>query len=111
MMRFCPNCKTERPVEEWFCEGVVDDAPCQWELSALPIREVGDRPQEIVTKDERRPVSAGLLCTTGHQMDAGDLMCLSCDADPASLEDAPITTVLPPPASEETQIDERVHDV
>lgn len=105
MMRFCPNCKTERPVEEWFCEGVVDDAPCQWELSALPIREVGDRPQEIATKDERRPVSAGLLCTNGHQMDAGDLMCLTCGADPASHEDAPITTVLPPPASEETQID------
>jgi hypothetical protein len=105
MMRFCPNCRTERPVEEWFCEGVVDTAPCQWELSALPIREVGDRPQEIVTQDERLLLSAGLLCTNGHQINAGDLMCLTCGADPASNEDATVPTALLPPISEETQID------
>ncbi len=51
MMRFCPNCKTERSVEEWFCAGTVARATCNWDLSGLPIRAPGWRPQGVVTAE------------------------------------------------------------
>lgn len=91
MMRFCPNCKTERSVQEWFCEGIVDNAPCNWELSAIAIRENGYRPQELVTEEDKeqrqRILSASsiLRCANGHLMNQGDLMCLDCGADPSSV--------------------------
>ncbi len=92
MMRFCPNCKTERSVQEWYCEGTAAGAACQWDLSALPIRESGWRPQDVVTSDSvNREAPATrlitdaqpLLCTNGHALNDGDLMCLTCGADPA----------------------------
>ncbi|OWJ61630.1 AAA domain-containing protein [Paraburkholderia caledonica] len=98
MMRFCPNCKTERSVQEWYCEGTAAGAPCQWDLSALPIREPGSRPQAIVTVESadraitNADADAGtgtgttgisLACSNGHPMNDGDLMCLVCGADPA----------------------------
>lgn len=102
MMRFCPNCKTERSVQEWYCEGTAAGAPCQWDLSAIPIREPGSRPQAIVTAEstERAITDAdadagtgtgtgtgttgiSLACSNGHPMNDGDLMCLVCGADPA----------------------------
>ena len=92
MMRFCPNCKTERGVDEWYCEGTVDDAACQWDLSTLPIRAHGQPPQEIVTGAGSKPrqvdetaATAGSVCTNGHALAQGDLMCLACGADPAGV--------------------------
>lgn len=118
MMRFCPNCGTERSVLEWFCEGLVNNAPCNWELSNLPIRASGDRPQEIVTKEGAPTVvvPAGLQCIGGHPMNEGDLMCLVCGADAAvqgtSVEDntdtepeQPASGTIVEPTPEETQID------
>lgn len=84
-MRFCPKCKTERSLQEFYCEGLLDSAPCQWDLSSESIHEFGWRPQEI--KTAQQPISAPntkLLCTSGHQMAAGDLMCLICGADPVA---------------------------
>ncbi|MEI5997889.1 DUF4011 domain-containing protein [Paraburkholderia bengalensis] len=117
MMRFCPNCKTERSVQEWYCEGTVSEAPCQWDLSALPIRETGWRPAEVVTSEatqrlagDTEPPASGtsLLCTNGHPMNEGDLMCLTCGADPAGTS-APNREVrdleAEPRPPEETQID------
>ncbi len=93
MMRFCPNCRTERSVDEWFCAGTVDGATCSWDLSGLPIRANGWRPQEVVTRDtasqSREPVASearmrtSITCVNGHPMDAGDLLCLECGADVA----------------------------
>lgn len=85
MMRFCPKCKTERSLQEFYCEGLLDNAPCQWDLSSESIHESGWRPQEI--KTALQPISVldtKFLCTNGHQMAAGDLMCLICGADPAA---------------------------
>ncbi|PRZ52306.1 serine/threonine protein kinase [Paraburkholderia fungorum] len=94
MMRFCPNCKTERSVEEWFCAGTVTDAKCNWDLSGLRIRAPGWRPHDVVTaedanKDNNDAERRTLLrpepvCTNGHPMNEGDLMCLECGADPAT---------------------------
>ena len=35
MIRLCPNCDTERPLTEIFCEGTVDAHNCGWDLSAV----------------------------------------------------------------------------
>lgn len=122
MMRFCPNCKTERSVEEWFCDGVVNNAPCQWELSGLPIKELGWRPQEVVTEERVAQlqiapvdVSTDVRCANGHAMNQGDLMCLECGADVSTAphpsiesigEDNDRTTPAQSSSpSEETQID------
>lgn len=121
MMRFCPNCRTERSVGEWFCEGVINEVSCNWELSNLPIRAPGDRPQQIVTvegdsilpTDSGTPV--GLRCVNNHPMSDGDLMCLVCGADqvaPVSSQnginaanDGQPLDARPSDTSEETQID------
>ncbi|AOL08410.1 AAA domain-containing protein [Burkholderia contaminans] len=94
MMRFCPNCRTERSVDEWYCAGTVGDAVCNWDLSGVPIRANGWRPQDVVTVETvsqqvaaDAPGSAmppSLSCTNGHPMNDGDLMCLECGADPAT---------------------------
>ena len=54
MIRLCPNCNTERPLTEFFCEGTVDGHNCGWDLSSVDITRPGTpapKPQPI-----RRPV-------------------------------------------------------
>lgn len=89
MMRFCPNCHTERALHEIFCEGTVQDRPCHWDLASEPIHESGWRPVPVVTRHS--PVQAPLengqnerRCNSGHLMTPGDLMCMECGAEPAS---------------------------
>ncbi|WP_235837914.1 AAA domain-containing protein [Chitinasiproducens palmae] len=36
-------------MQEWYCEGTVDGAPCNWDLSNVAIREHGWRPREVAT--------------------------------------------------------------
>ena len=93
MMRFCPNCHTERPLIEIFCEGQINHQLCSWDLSAEPIHAEGWRPIPIVVQasveniDTETILSTEFHCVNGHAMDAGDLMCLVCGADAA---DSPI---------------------
>ncbi len=99
MMRFCPNCRTERELFEIFCEGTVQDRVCNWDLAGETIHESGWQPQAVVTRDalqnEAPPesVSSELLCTNGHPMQPGDLMCLECSAEPGAAEDEAETLV------------------
>ncbi|ETI64278.1 histidine kinase [Sphingobium sp. C100] len=79
MIRFCPSCRTERPIEEMFCEGDRDGALCDWPLSSLPLRQPGWRPAEVAS-----PTSSPLpvqRCANGHAVDAGDLLCSTCGGD------------------------------
>jgi primosomal replication protein N'' len=95
MIRFCPSCQTERPLEELFCEGTVDGRPCDFPLSDEPIREEGWRPEEKVTEVEAAP--SGAACPNGHPVEPGDLMCGQCGADiesDAPPADAPSATVI-----------------
>lgn len=78
MMRFCPNCETERPVAELLCEGEANGHPCGWDLSGLPIRPEGWRPQAASPAAQAAPTPT---CPNGHPVDAGDLMCPECGAD------------------------------
>ncbi|WP_322048086.1 AAA domain-containing protein [Paraburkholderia sp. J67] len=126
MMRFCPNCKTERTVQEFYCEGTVSGAQCNWDLSSQPIRENGWRPQEVLTAElatslneaaagQARPPNSQIQCTNGHPMNDGDLMCLECGADPAAQSTggqaevsegtSPPPGVEPTPPAAETQIE------
>lgn len=87
MIRFCPNCHTERQLGEIFCEGLVADRLCGWDLSGEAIHPDGWRPQPVVTQatlalaaDEAAQTLAASVCENGHPMDAGDLMCYECGA-------------------------------
>ncbi|EPM53472.1 hypothetical protein A256_11580, partial [Pseudomonas syringae pv. actinidiae ICMP 19103] len=89
MIRFCPNCKTERALQEMFCEGLIQERPCGWDLAGEPIHAAGWRPQAVVTEEPLPQVSPtqgnapDLLCENGHPMVDGDLMCLECGSSPA----------------------------
>ncbi len=93
MMRFCPNCQTERSLAEIFCEGLVGQAPCGWDLSGEAIQAPGWRPAPaappaVVPASAAAPmqqtaVAASVHCLNGHAMAADDLICLQCGADPA----------------------------
>ncbi len=90
MMRFCPNCRTERSLREIFCDGMVQSRACNWDLTGEPIHEPGWRPLPVVTRDAlagqeaNGVVGDGLRCVNGHPMQPGDLMCLECSAGPAT---------------------------
>lgn len=83
MIRFCPNCKTERPLSEFYCEGVLDDgATCNWDLTTVVAREP-DKPVEAASQVTAAAIveAAPRLCTNGHVVDDGDLICIICGAD------------------------------
>ncbi|MBW6287178.1 hypothetical protein KZ874_33195 [Pseudomonas aeruginosa] len=93
MIRFCPNCQSERSLSEIFCEGSIQGQPCGWDLSAEAIHPVGWRPQPVLTQEaiappaSEPPAASAPLCANGHPLQPGDLMCLECGAAP----------LLPPP--------------
>jgi primosomal replication protein N'' len=82
MIRFCPNCQSERALTEVFCEGVIGRARCDWNLLDVAIRPVGWRPVPVVPAGPKAPIAAQ-QCANGHQMEDGDLICAECGADPA----------------------------
>ncbi|MBC3380388.1 DUF4011 domain-containing protein [Serratia fonticola] len=97
MMRFCPNCHTERGLTEIFCEGHIDHHPCDWDLSSEPIHANGWRPIAVVSAEEivqeaAETIAATAHCQNGHPMEAGDLICMVCGADAAD-------AVTPPPTA------------
>lgn len=81
MIRFCPNCRTERAPSETFCEGEVDGAPCDWPLSSQPLRREGWRPEQASPTTSVAPTVR--LCVNGHPVDTGDMMCAECGGDVA----------------------------
>ncbi|WP_416769050.1 AAA domain-containing protein [Pseudomonas sp. RHF3.3-3] len=102
MIRFCPNCQSERSLAEIFCEGILGDHACGWDLSGEAIHPDGWRPQAVVTVDELAQVADEVaaapltaLCENGHPLEAGDLMCLECGSGPAA---APSNDIEPPQA-------------
>jgi primosomal replication protein N'' len=108
MIRLCPNCNTERPLTEIFCEGTVDAHNCGWDLSAVDITPHGGaapKPQPIPT-----PVR-GPACRNGHENSPGDLVCSVCgepvEERPAEPTPAPEPSPTPEPEPEpvETEIE------
>lgn len=81
MIRFCPNCETERPADESFCEGFVGDVQCAWPLSSVPLRAEGWRPAPASTVAGDAPAPASAQCPNGHPAALGDLICKICGED------------------------------
>jgi hypothetical protein len=79
MMRFCPHCETERPLDEFVCLGEVDGQSCNWDLTQAPVRPAGWRPR--VAEPAAPQALTGAACPNGHPVDAGDLICGVCGAD------------------------------
>lgn len=79
MIRFCPNCQTERPIDEMFCEGALDGKLCDWPMSGVPLRQAGWRPPEVAASTASTPLT--LQCMNGHPVEPGDLICSTCGAD------------------------------
>lgn len=78
MIRLCPNCNTERPLSEFFCEGSLPDgATCNWDLSAVPIRASGSKAEPSPSTAPSMPAR---VCPNGHPVDDGDLICMECGA-------------------------------
>jgi len=104
MMRYCPNCHTERSVDEFFCAGTIQGVECNWDLSQVPIRAEGWRPQEVRTIEAGKedPAPPSLACVNGHSMSEGDLMCLTCGSDAAGAADVGSEAAADP---DETRID------
>jgi primosomal replication protein N'' len=101
LVRLCPNCRSERPVSELYCENVFDGRLCSWALADEPLRPVGGSP---APEPAASPI--GRRCVNGHDLGQGDEICLTCGGDPAS-DAAPDATDLGSPVAppEETVID------
>ncbi|WP_239435329.1 AAA domain-containing protein [Sphingomonas sp. ACRSK] len=82
MIRFCPNCQTERSPSETFCEGEVDGSPCDWPLSSQPLRPKGWRPEQPGSAAPVAP--SAQVCVNGHAVGPGDIMCAECGGDVAA---------------------------
>ena len=87
--RVCPRCQTHRPQHELFCEGVVGDSLCGWDLSGV----------DITNGTEARPVCPsvppkGRTCPNGHPVDPGDWLCPECGADVVDGQPNPVGTAL-----------------
>ena len=56
LVRLCPNCRSERPVSELYCENDFDGRPCNWALADEPLRRVGGSaaPQVRRSRQTRR---------------------------------------------------------
>jgi primosomal replication protein N'' len=99
MIRLCPNCRTERPLTELFCEGTSEGRTCHWDLSGVDISAPG-----VIGPIPSTPPAGPALrtCPNGHGVGDGDLICSVCEA-PVSASPVP-----PPeraPAPEETIVE------
>ncbi|WP_386065854.1 DUF4011 domain-containing protein [Tahibacter sp. UC22_41] len=108
LIRYCPSCLTERSLAEVFCQGQRDGQPCLWTLSDEPMRPGGWRPEPVVTGETAAADVA--VCTQGHALDAGDLICAVCGADRAEAPAQTSAAAAPPPGDAPANAPETVID-
>jgi primosomal replication protein N'' len=100
MIRLCPNCRTERPLSELFCEGTPEGKTCHWDLSGVDISTPGVAPPTLPppTAPTQR------TCPNGHAVGDGDLICPVCEVPVSDASSAPPSEE-PAPAPEETVVE------
>ncbi len=80
--RFCPRCRTRRPLTEIFCEGTLESVRCNWSLlEVLPTTaeaEVGAAIEPVTPPAHPSPPQARRRCRNGHDLAPGDFLCLLC---------------------------------
>ncbi|ASW08558.1 protein kinase domain-containing protein [Rhizobium sp. 11515TR] len=104
MIRLCPNCNTERPLSEFFCQNVLTGGKtCNWDLTSVAIREPGASSAQ--SADSLLDVSAPAAslphertCPNGHPVEEGDLLCVTCGAE-IEMDGPALATVVAEPAS------------
>lgn len=79
MIRFCPNCQTERGLDETMCDGIVNGQRCAWDLTQLPFHQPGWRPSP--PNPPRPDATSAPMCPSGHSAHPGDLICPVCGVD------------------------------
>lgn len=100
MIRFCPNCQTERPLSEIMCAGLIDGAECEWDLSNIQIQPAGSSPKTNEPDAPQTTLNRTPTCANGHAVTPGDMLCPTCGAD---IElDLPQS---PPPSDSPTTVD------
>ncbi|RYB04477.1 DUF4011 domain-containing protein [Lichenibacterium ramalinae] len=82
LVRVCPSCGDERPVDEFVCGNELGGVPCHWPLADEEITEAGASAAPAV-EAALAPAGPTRACVNGHPLEAGDEMCLECGADPA----------------------------
>lgn len=97
MIRFCPNCQTERPLTEFSCTGTLDGADCGWDLTTVGLSAPGAS-DRFAGATPSTPPSAPSTCRQGHPVSEGDLICLDCGEDLGG----PTVTLPAPPNSDPT---------
>lgn len=101
MIRLCPNCRTERPLTEFYCEASRDGVTCLWDLSGVEITERGAAPR---ANPDLRPSAPGPVCPNGHAVARGDLICPVCEAMVGEAPVPPRTTLEGPTLDAETTL-------
>ena len=87
MIRLCPNCRTERPLTEFYCEGTRDGVTCHWDLSGVEFSEPG----AARVPSGQAPAPTAPMCPNGHAVGEGDLICPVCEAPVAGAVPRPPT--------------------
>ncbi|WP_298328364.1 AAA domain-containing protein [uncultured Dokdonia sp.] len=76
-VRSCPACHSERPVQEMYCQNIVDETACSWLLM-----NVTQTPKGGKVEIKKAAVTTTIYhCTNGHEVQPTDFMCMECGAD------------------------------
>jgi primosomal replication protein N'' len=82
LMKLCPGCANERPVDELYCEySHADGRRCDYNLTDVRPQTAADGQAPASTD---APAPAGSGCANGHFMEPGDQICLTCGSEPAT---------------------------
>src|SRR5262249_11553646 len=101
--RFCPRCRTRRPLTEILCAGTFEGRRCNWSLlDVLPTTEEAavPAPPPPVAKPPPTP-AAHRRCRNGHDLAPGDFLCVLCGEGVAATAPGP----QPPPAAAPRSVD------
>lgn len=76
-IRLCPACNSERPVNEMYCQNIIDDNVCSWLLMNVKQTPIGGNVaiEELLLEPTTR------YCVNGHEVEGGNFMCMECGAD------------------------------
>ena len=74
----CPSCNEQRSPHEVFCQTLVDDGRCGWDLTDVP-------PNVPSPATPAQPQDTGPACVNGHRLNPGDFICGECGGDISDL--------------------------